>query len=144
VQGVGCRVLGVGFRVQGVWCRTGARSMRARELRSRDPGSVRREPITTHAIECELQPRHTPSALSIHDSLSIYLSIDSSTSIQSSIYLSIYLFIYMYMDAMLSEQCCLTQCIHHLILESQPPHKTVSSIIQLVVVNDKLTISWGS
>jgi len=70
----GVRGSGSGFRVWGLGCRrvfgglgvfgfsralefgkTGARSMRASELRSLEPGSVRRDPITTHAIECALQ-----------------------------------------------------------------------------------------
>ena len=39
---------------------------------------------------------------------------------------------------------CLTQCIHLLVLESQLPHKTVNSIFPLAIVNNKVTIFWGS
>ena len=38
----------------------------------------------------------------------------------------------------------LTECIYYLVLESQPPHKTVNLIFQLVIVKNKLTILWGS
>jgi hypothetical protein len=38
----------------------------------------------------------------------------------------------------------LTQCIYELVLDSQLPHKTVKLIFQLVKVNNKLTILWGS
>ena len=38
----------------------------------------------------------------------------------------------------------LTECIYQLVLESQLPHKTVNLTFQLVIVNNKLTILWGS
>ena len=40
--------------------------------------------------------------------------------------------------------CYLTQCIHSLALESQISHKSVNLIFELVIVNNKLTISCGN
>ena len=39
---------------------------------------------------------------------------------------------------------CVTQRINSLVPESQLPHKTVNLIFELVIVNDKLKILWGS
>ena len=41
-------------------------------------------------------------------------------------------------------QVYLTQSVYQLVLESQLSHKTVNLIFQLVIVNNKLTIVWGS
>ena len=41
-------------------------------------------------------------------------------------------------------QVYLTECIYQLVLESQLPHKTVNLIFSSVIVNNKLTILWGS
>ena len=38
----------------------------------------------------------------------------------------------------------LTQCIHHSILECQLPHKIVNLLCSKLIVNNKLTILWGS
>ena len=38
----------------------------------------------------------------------------------------------------------LIQRIHQLVLESQLPHKSVNITFQLVIADNKLTISWGS
>ena len=38
----------------------------------------------------------------------------------------------------------LTQCINQMVLESQLPPKNVNLWFQLVTVNNKLTILWGS
>ena len=38
----------------------------------------------------------------------------------------------------------LSECIHHLVLESQLPHKTVNSIFESEIVNCKLAILRGS
>ena len=38
----------------------------------------------------------------------------------------------------------LTECVHAVVLESQPPHKAVNLISQLVIVNNMLIIWWGS
>ena len=41
-------------------------------------------------------------------------------------------------------QVYLTQCIHALVSESQHPHKIVNLISQLVIVNNRLTMSLGN
>ena len=38
----------------------------------------------------------------------------------------------------------LTEFINLMVLESQLPHKTVNSMYLLVIVNNELTILWGS
>ena len=38
----------------------------------------------------------------------------------------------------------LTQCIYYLVLRSQLSHKIVNFAFQLVIVNNQLTILWGS
>ena len=42
------------------------------------------------------------------------------------------------------QRTCLTQCIYQIVLESQLPHTIVKLIFELVLVNNKLTILWGS
>ena len=41
-------------------------------------------------------------------------------------------------------QPCLTQCVNQTVLVSQLPHITVNLLYSLAIVNNKLTILWGS
>ena len=43
-----------------------------------------------------------------------------------------------------SSQLYLTRCVYQFVLESQFPHRTVNFTFLLVIVNNKLTILWGS
>ena len=38
----------------------------------------------------------------------------------------------------------LTRCVHQRALEIQLPHNAVKKIFQVVILNNKLTIVWGS
>jgi len=49
-----------------------------------------------------------------------------------------------YLTQCINQMVTRTECIHQLGLESQLPRKTVKFLLELVIVNNKLTILWGS
>ena len=71
------------------------------------------------------------------------ISLISSTTIDRLLYKTHYL-VWWFRASGRHAGSYLTKCIYLLVLESKLPPKTVNLVFGLVIVNNKLTILWGS